>query len=77
MFYTSLNHTVQLVKALGPGTLLANLNIKEAYRAVPVHLSDQRLLSVSWKGTTYFDKALPFELRSAPKLFSSLTDAVV
>ena len=67
--YASLDHAVELVKALGPGILLAKLDLKEAYRAVPVHPSDQRLLSVAWKGTTYLDKALPFGLRSAPKLF--------
>ena len=67
MSYASLDHAVQLVQSLGRGTLLAKLDLKEAYRAVPVHTSDQRLLAVSWMGTTYLDKALPFGLRSAPK----------
>ena len=75
--YASLDHAVRMAKSMGRGTLLAKLDLKEAYRAVPVHPSDQRLLAVSWSGTTYIDKALPFGLRSAPKLFSALTDAMM
>ena len=57
--------------------LLVKPDLKEAYRAVPVHPSDQRLLAVTWSGSTYIDKALPFGLRSAPKIFSALTDAMM
>ena len=75
--YTSIDNAVYLARGLGKGCLLAKLDIKEAYRAVPVHPSDQRFLAVSWKGATYIDKALPFGLRSAPKLFSARTDAMM
>ena len=75
--YTSVDRAVDFVRHLGEGCLLAKLDLKEAYRAVPVHPSDQRLLAVSWQGTTYLDRALPFGLRSAPKLFSALTDAMM
>ena len=77
MSYTSLDHAVELAKKMGKGSLLAKLDLREAYRAVPVHPSDQRLLAVSWNSTTYLDEALPFGLRSAPKLFSALTDAMM
>ena len=75
--YASLDHAVALAKSMGKGYLLAKRDLEEAYLAVPVHPSDQRLLAVSWNGTTYLDKALPFGLRSAPKLFSALTDAMM
>ena len=45
--YASVDNAVQLVQELGKGCLLANLDLKEAYRAVPVHPSDRRLLGVS------------------------------
>ena len=67
MLYASLDQAVELARSLGRGSLLAKLDLKEAYRAVPVHPSDQRLLVVSWKDTTCLDKALPFGLRSAPQ----------
>ena len=77
VLYTSVDKAVVLAQSLGQGCLLAKLDLKEAYRAVPVHPSDQCLLAVSWNGTTYLDRALPFGLRSAPKLFSALTDAMM
>ena len=42
--YTSVDRAVDFVRHLGEGCLLAKLDLKEAYRAVPVHPSDQRLL---------------------------------
>ena len=68
---------MRLIRTLGGGCLLAKLDLKEAYRAVPVHPSDQRLLGVAWDDTVYIDKALPFGLRSASKIFSALTDAMM
>ena len=66
-----------MARGLGKGSFLAKLDLREAYRAVPFNPSDQRLLPVSWRGTTLIDKALPFGLRSAPKLFSALTDVMM
>ena len=75
--YTSIDDVVEFAQDLGQGCLMAKLDLQEAYRAVPVHPSDQRLLAVTWEGTVYTDRALPFGLRSAPKLFSALTDAMM
>ena len=75
--YASVDQAVELAKVLGKGCLLAKLDLQEAYRAVPVHPADQGLLAVTWKGDTYIDRALPFGLRSAPKVFSALTDAMI
>ena len=73
----SYDQAVVIVRSLGKGCLLTKLDLKEAYRVVSVHSSDQRLLAVQWKGSTYIDKTLPFGLRSAPNLFSALTDAMM
>jgi len=73
--YTSIDQAATLVYALGKGCLLAKLDLQEAYRAVPVHPADQPKLGVRWKGDVYIDRALPFGLRSAPKLFSAISDA--
>ena len=73
----SIDRAVDFVRYLGKGCLLTRLGLKEAYRVIPVHPSDQRLLAVSWQCTTYLDRALLFGLRLAPKLFSALTDAMM
>ena len=33
-------------------------------------------LGMQWQGEVYVDAALPFGLRSAPKIFNSLADAL-
>ena len=55
---------------------MAKLDIKSAYRIVPVHPEDRFLLGVQWKERIYVDAALPFGLRSAPKLFTALADTL-
>lgn len=58
--YTSVDVVADKVLALGRGTLLAKMDTKQAYRMVPVHLVDHRLLGMRWEGKTYVDKTLPF-----------------
>ena len=55
---------------------MAKSELQSAYRHIPVHLDDQELLGFEWGGRTYCDRALPFGLRSAPKLFSAVADGV-
>ena len=42
----------------------------------PVHPQDYHLLGIMWKHEVYADQALPFGLRSAPKIFSALSDMI-
>ena len=62
---------------MGQGTVLAKMDLKEAYRSIPVHPADRPLLAVRWQGITFVDGALPFGLRSAPKLFSAVADGLL
>ena len=59
---------------MGTGALLAKINIKHAFRLLPVHPADRHLLTMSWKGDLFIDTCLPFGLQSAPKLFNILAD---
>ena len=74
--YASVDHLAALVVSTGRGCFLVKVDIKEAYRMVPVHPQDQHLLGVQWESAVYIDKVLPFGLRSAPKIFSVVADAV-
>jgi len=67
---TAINHIIEL----GPGTLLAKIDIESAFCLLPVHPSDRHLLAMKWNKGIYIDSCLPFSLRSAPKLFNILTD---
>ena len=61
---------------LGCGTMLAKLDIQSAYRVIPVHPHDRMLLGIKWQENVYVHAALPFGLRSAPKIFNAVADAL-
>ena len=63
-----------MILNLGKGTQLSKLDLQNAYTMVPVHLEDQPLLGIRWRGAVYLDTALPFGLRSVPKIFSAVVD---
>ena len=67
---------MSLIQQLGPGTELVKIDLKSAYRIVPVHPDDHTLLGIRWNNAVYVDRALPFGLHSAPKLFSAVADAL-
>lgn len=74
--YPSVHDAAKLAANLGRGALLAKIDLKSAYRAVPVHPQDRWLLAMRWKNKTFIDCMLPFGLRSAPKIFTALADAL-
>ena len=48
--YTKIGDVVTELNKMGAGTLLAKIDIKSAYRIIPVHLADRHQLGMSWKG---------------------------
>ena len=74
--YTSVDHLASLVLSHGKGALLVKADIQEAYRMIPIHPDDQHLLGIRWNECMYIDRMLPFVLRSAPKIFMVVADAL-
>ena len=64
------------VMQLGKGSLIAKIDIKSAYRLVPVSPLDHHYLGMQWNGQIYVDGMLPFGLRSAPNIFNAIADAL-
>ena len=54
--------------------MMAKIDIKNAFRLLPVHPADRHLLMMSWNNSIYIDLCIPFGLRSAPKLFNVAAD---
>ena len=75
--YVSIDVAARKICELGTGAMMAKLDIQSAYRHIPVHPDDRHLLGISWKGKVYLDRALPFGLRSAPKIFSAVAYALM
>lgn len=74
--YSSVEDAVLLVHFLGRSALLAKVDLKDAYRMVPVHPRDRSYLGVCWREQVYVDTQLPFGLASAPAIFSALAEAL-
>ena len=74
--YVTIEDAVKAVMDKGAGALLAKVDNQNAYWSVPVHPDDRWLLGTMWENALYIDTALPFGLRSAPKIFNALADAV-
>ena len=75
--YASTDDAVRTVRRLGRGAVLAKFDLEAVYRLIPVHPQDRLLLGMRWKGDLYVDGSLPFGLWSAPKIFTSLADALL
>ena len=76
MSYITVDSVARTLASWGPGALMAKVDIEAAYRLIPVHPDDCPLLAVRWKGDIFCDRALPFGLRSAPKIFNAFDDAL-
>ena len=70
------------VKMIEPGCYIAKIDLRHAYRSVPVHPANHTALGLKWKFSgdstfTYLmDTRLPFGGRSAPGIFHRLTQAI-
>ena len=74
--YVSVDDAARAITESGRGSNLAKIDIKNAYRMVRVHPEDRLLLGMVWEDGLYVDAMLPFGLRSAPKIFTAVADAL-
>ena len=70
------------VDCLSHGAFLCKIDLKSAYRSVPVHPSDFVVTGLKWRfngdmaDTWLIDKRLPFGARFSPGIFHRLTQSV-
>ena len=74
--YITIDNAIEGIQKLGQGCFLAKCDIESAFRLIPLRPSDYNLFGMYWEGQYYYDKVLPFGLRSAPFLFNQLSDAI-
>ena len=75
--YASVDSAVAVIMRLGKGSLLAKVDLESAYRIIPIHPDDRMLLGMEWGGSWFVDTALPFGLRSVPKIFTAMADGLL
>ena len=74
--YVRIDDTIRILLKLGPNCFIAKTDVQSAFRNIPVHPQDWELLSMQKRGLYFFDRVLPFGLRSAPFIFNMLSDAL-
>ena len=58
--YTNFDKAIEMVHDLGQGSFLTKIDIQSAFRLLPIHPKDFRLLGMSHLDKYYVDKTLPF-----------------
>lgn len=76
LHYASIDDATRMLSALGRGALIAKVDLKSAFRMVPVQRQDWELLDIKWREAYYVDTCLPFRLISAPYLFNQFAEAL-
>ncbi|XP_055335738.1 uncharacterized protein LOC129586500 [Paramacrobiotus metropolitanus] len=74
--YCSVDDAVRLVVTAGKGAVMAKMDIKSAFRLIPVRRADWNLLGFKISGEYFFDIVLPFGCRSSPYIFEFFSLAV-
>jgi hypothetical protein len=74
--YMHFDTATELVIRVGMGCYLSKIDIKHAYRLLPVRPEDWPLLVYQWEGRYYVDLKLPFGGRSSASIFTSFADLV-
>lgn len=73
---SSFGHAARAVCQLGRGCFLIKLDVEAAYKQVPVRREDWPLLGFKWRGKWYYERVLPFGLRSSCRLWEMYATAL-
>ena len=73
--YVTVDDAVAMVTKYGKECIKAKIDLKAAFRMVPIVAEEWDLLGFHWKGKYYVDTCLPFSLRSVPYIFNQFASA--
>ncbi|XP_055334693.1 uncharacterized protein LOC129585836 [Paramacrobiotus metropolitanus] len=72
MRFCSVDDAIRIIVKLGRGALMAKMDLKHAFRLIPVRYEDWHLLGYVFDERYYFDVVLPFGCRSFPAIFDRM-----
>ena len=67
--YTSVEEAIKTIIKYGKGAYLAKVDIKSAFRLIPINPAQYHMLCFRWKDLFYHDCCLPMGARSSCKIF--------
>ena len=74
--YCSVDDAYAILNLLGTGALMSKIDMKNAFRLIPVCPNHWNLLGICWRIKFCVDTCLPFGLRSVPFIFNQLSVAI-
>ena len=74
--YADVQTAIQYIIQLGQGSYLSKVDIKSAFRLVPVHPDDYHLLGFTFQGEFYYDRCLAMGCSSSCAIFESFSSAL-
>ena len=74
--YDMFERAIEDLLKSGPGSLMAKLDLCEAFHQIPVRASQWHLLGITWATRFYFMVVLTFGLKSAPYIFNLFAEAL-
>ena len=80
-FYTSVSYhnvdqAIDLLCNLGSGSYMAKTDIQSAFRIIPVHPSNYKLLGFTWKNQFYYDRMLAMGLSASCQIFEAFSSSL-
>lgn len=75
--FSTIDDVVDSTILCGSGALIAKLDLKDAYKILPVHRDDVPLLGIRWRRLYFVSVRLVFGLRSAARLFNNVSTTLV
>ena len=70
------DRAMEFIRELGPGCWLIKLDVEAAYKQIPVRPEDWPLLGFKWRGKYYYERVLPFGLKSSCRLWELYATAL-
>lgn len=74
--YSSVREAIMIISALGAGTYTAKVDIKDAFRLIPLHPTEYPKVCFTNLGKVYYDKVLPQGCASSCFLFEQFATAL-
>ena len=74
--YATVVDAIKVLKKLGKNSFMAKTDIQNAFRIIPLHPSQYKLLVFKFNGKWYVDKNLPMGARSSCSIFDRFSAAI-
>lgn len=74
--YTTIDNAIKVIKTLGRGAWLNKVDIRDAFKQIPIREELWPFHGIRWNNKYYFYTRLVFGSRSSPKIFDSLSRAI-